>query len=185
MGKRKSKAKIMKAPPPKVERVFDCPFCCRTKTVEVKMQRPQKKATLMCRICKETYEFSITSLMLEVDVFCKWIDECSRINEPAIEGGVEKAKVEKLGFTDKGPKKEKTPFANALSSDEDSDDVDLDDSDDDSEEEEEKSEEKIIPQKKGPSFGGATAANSNKRLRKNAESDDERPVKRVKTSEDN
>jgi transcription elongation factor Elf1 len=76
MGKRKSKAKIMKAPPPKVERVFDCPFCCHTKTVEVKLQRPQKKATLRCRICKETYEFSITKLMLEVDVFCKWIDEC-------------------------------------------------------------------------------------------------------------
>ena len=38
MGKRKSKAvKIMKAAPPKVERVFDCPFCLHAKTVEVKM----------------------------------------------------------------------------------------------------------------------------------------------------
>jgi transcription elongation factor Elf1 len=40
MGKRKSKAKIMKAPPPKVEKVFDCPFCNHSKTVEVKLQRP-------------------------------------------------------------------------------------------------------------------------------------------------
>jgi hypothetical protein len=49
-----------------------------------------------------------------------------------IAGGVQQAKVEKLGFTDKGPKKEKTntPFANALSSDEDEDDDDFDDSDD-------------------------------------------------------
>jgi transcription elongation factor Elf1 len=76
MGKRKSKMKIMKAPPPKVDRVFDCPFCSHAKTVEVKMQRPQRKATLRCRICKETYEFTITKLMLEVDVFCRWIDEC-------------------------------------------------------------------------------------------------------------
>lgn len=180
----------MKAPPPKVERVFDCPFCCHSKTVEVKLQRPQKKATLKCRICKDNYEFGITKLMLEVDVFCRWIDECQRINEPLIAGGVTQAKVEKLGFTDKGVKKEKTntPYANPFSSDEDDDDDDFDDSDDlskDNEQEEEKSEEKIIPQKKGPSFGGAT---SKKRLRLNMESDDDKAhkeVKRVKTSEDN
>lgn len=38
MGKRKSKStKIMKAPPPKVEKVFDCPFCNHSKTIEVKL----------------------------------------------------------------------------------------------------------------------------------------------------
>jgi transcription elongation factor Elf1 len=80
MGKRKSKAtKIMKAPPPKVEKVFDCPFCHHQKTVEVKLQRPQKKATLKCRICRKPYEVRINQLTLEVDVFCQWIDECERL----------------------------------------------------------------------------------------------------------
>ena len=84
MGKRKSRSvKIMKAPPPKVEKVFDCPFCSHSKTVEVKLQRPLKKATLSCRICRNKYEFPINRLMIEVDVFHRWIDECERINQQA------------------------------------------------------------------------------------------------------
>jgi transcription elongation factor Elf1 len=43
MGKRKSrKTKIMKAAPPKVEKVFDCPFCDHQKTIEVKLKRPMR-----------------------------------------------------------------------------------------------------------------------------------------------
>lgn len=182
----------MKAPPPKVEKVFDCPFCNHSKTVEVKLQRPQKKATLRCRICKETYDFNITKLMLEVDVFCRWIDECQRINEPVSFGGASQPKTERLGFTDKGPQAEKknTPYARAFSSDEDDDDDDDLDSDDDSDDvseddDEEKSVEKIVPQKKGPSFGAATV-NTKKRLRpNNVESEDEKvAVKRVKQNEE-
>ena len=37
MGKKKSRAKVMKAAPLKVQKVFDCPFCSHSKTVEVKM----------------------------------------------------------------------------------------------------------------------------------------------------
>ena len=38
MGKRKSrKTKVMKKAAPKVDRVFDCPFCSHSGTVEVKM----------------------------------------------------------------------------------------------------------------------------------------------------
>lgn len=38
MGKRKSRAvKIMKKAPPKVDKVFDCPYCSHSGTVEVKM----------------------------------------------------------------------------------------------------------------------------------------------------
>ena len=37
MGKRKSRAKIMKAAPAKVAKVFDCPFCQHAQTIEVKM----------------------------------------------------------------------------------------------------------------------------------------------------
>ena len=74
MGKRKSsKVKVSKGPPPKVEKVFDCPFCSHSKTIEVKMyfikfinpcfsQRPIGKATLRCRICKVDYEKKINRL---------------------------------------------------------------------------------------------------------------------------
>ena len=80
MGKKKSRSvKIMKAAPPKVERVFDCPFCEHAKTVEVKLQRPLEKAMLKCRICKVPYEVKINSLMIEVDIYCQWIDECQRL----------------------------------------------------------------------------------------------------------
>lgn len=38
MGKRKSrKTKIMKMAPPKVDKVFDCPFCSHSGVVEIKM----------------------------------------------------------------------------------------------------------------------------------------------------
>jgi transcription elongation factor Elf1 len=38
MAKKKSRSvKIMKAAPPKVEKVFDCPFCQNSKTVEIRL----------------------------------------------------------------------------------------------------------------------------------------------------
>ena len=37
MGKRKSKTKIMKPAPLKVQKTFDCPFCSHSQTIEIKM----------------------------------------------------------------------------------------------------------------------------------------------------
>jgi transcription elongation factor Elf1 len=37
MGKRKSRTKSYKPPPPKVETMFDCPFCSNSHCVEIKM----------------------------------------------------------------------------------------------------------------------------------------------------
>jgi len=34
---------------------------------------------LKCRICKVPYEVKINSLMIEVDIYCQWIDECQRL----------------------------------------------------------------------------------------------------------
>ena len=87
MGKKKTKIKIMKAPALKVSKVFDCPFCSHSRTVEVKISRPKNLATLQCRICKDIYKFDITKLMIEVDVYCRWIDECERINQEITGGG--------------------------------------------------------------------------------------------------
>ena len=116
--------------------------------------------------------------MLEVDVFCRWIDECQRINQPA---GYEESgapKKEGLGFTsapktaaktNNGSNGMKATTRAFSSSDEDDDSIDISSSSED-EDEEEKSEsdhKPIAPTKKGPSFG-------KKRLRQdNAESGDE------------
>ena len=37
MGKRKVSKKVVKKLQPKLDRVFDCPFCNHSKTVEVEM----------------------------------------------------------------------------------------------------------------------------------------------------
>jgi transcription elongation factor Elf1 len=81
MGKKKSRAvKIMKAAPLKVAKTFDCPFCSHTQSIEVKLRRPLCKATLMCRICKVSYEMRLLKIQKEVDVYCSWIDKCEEAN---------------------------------------------------------------------------------------------------------
>ena len=37
MGKKSRKVVIMKAAPPKVDKVFDCPYCQHKATIEIKM----------------------------------------------------------------------------------------------------------------------------------------------------
>mmetsp|Transcript_18697 Transcript_18697/g.33834 ORF Transcript_18697/g.33834 Transcript_18697/m.33834 type:complete len:80 (+) Transcript_18697:1460-1699(+) len=78
MGKRKSSRKQTKAPKPKLDRVFDCPFCFHNKTVEVLTK--QGKASLSCRVCAANYETKLTPLTEPIDVYSEWIDECERQN---------------------------------------------------------------------------------------------------------
>ncbi len=47
MGKRKASKKVAKKVQPKLETVFDCPFCNHTKTVEVKLY------TLCCLLAQK------------------------------------------------------------------------------------------------------------------------------------
>lgn len=37
IGKRKSRKVVRKKPAPKLEKDFDCPFCCRSSSITVKM----------------------------------------------------------------------------------------------------------------------------------------------------
>jgi transcription elongation factor Elf1 len=78
MGKRKSSHKVSKMPRPKLDKVFDCPFCFHNKTVEVLYSK--SKASLSCRVCTANYETKLTPLTEPIDVYSEWIDECERQN---------------------------------------------------------------------------------------------------------
>ena len=80
MAKKKSRKVPVKKPAPKLEKVFDCPFCNHTQCIEIKMDRDKKIGTLGCRICKLNYVSKINHLSAEVDVYCNWIDECHKLN---------------------------------------------------------------------------------------------------------
>ncbi|CAG9334876.1 unnamed protein product [Blepharisma stoltei] len=80
MGKRKSSSKITKAPRPKLDRIFDCPFCNHSKTVEVLFQKTLGKASISCRVCAATWDTKVTALSEAIDVYSDWIDECARRN---------------------------------------------------------------------------------------------------------
>lgn len=72
----------MKAPPPKpkLDKVFDCPFCAHGNCVEVKMNRQEKVGQLKCRICNVDYTKRIEYLDEPVDVYSDWIDQCERVD---------------------------------------------------------------------------------------------------------
>ena len=65
----------------KVAKVFDCPYCSRRETVEVKINKKERIGTLNCRVCKVKYEMRIGNLTKEVDIFCSWIDHAGELNK--------------------------------------------------------------------------------------------------------
>jgi len=55
MGKRKSRTVVKTGPKLKVSTVFDCPYCSRKETVEVKLARKEGIGYLNCRVCAVRY----------------------------------------------------------------------------------------------------------------------------------
>ena len=71
---------MQKGPKPKLDKVFDCPFCNFTKTVEVDFKRREGIANISCRVCAAAWRTGIGSLSEPIDVYSDWIDECERNN---------------------------------------------------------------------------------------------------------
>jgi len=86
MGKRKTSHKLPKKLLPHLDKVFNCPFCNHSKTVEVLFERSKAQATVSCRICAANY-MTMTSgkrypvLTEAIDVYSEWIDECAKVND--------------------------------------------------------------------------------------------------------
>ena len=103
MGKRKSRQVQQKGPAPKVDKVFDCPYCSRLKTVEVKLNKREGVGQLFCRVCGVKYQRKLGPLMKEVDIYCDWIDEAHAINSK---------KQKTIGLVDASDEEDDLHFAN-------------------------------------------------------------------------
>ena len=80
MGRRKSKARVLKKERAKVPTTFDCPHCNHAKTVEAVMDMQKRQGTVRCRICGEHFMTEITNLSDPVDIYSEWIDELEEMN---------------------------------------------------------------------------------------------------------
>ena len=80
MGKRKSSKRVQKSGRPKLEKVFDCPFCNHNKTVEVEIRYREKKGSISCRVCGAAWGTVVNHLTEAIDLYSDWIDECERQN---------------------------------------------------------------------------------------------------------
>lgn len=81
MGKRKSRQVQSKGPSLKVATVFDCPFCSRRDTIEIKLHKRENVGKLFCRVCTVKYETKLGPLTKPVDIYCEWIDEAEKVNQ--------------------------------------------------------------------------------------------------------
>lgn len=59
MGKRKSKARVMKKERASVDTIFDCPFCNHKQTVECKMNYTTNLGNIKCRVCAVSFQSDI------------------------------------------------------------------------------------------------------------------------------
>ncbi|CAD7935166.1 unnamed protein product [Amoebophrya sp. A25] len=75
MGRRRRRAAVVAKAKPKLDTQFDCPYCNSSKSVEVKMSRPESLGQLKCRVCNVSYQTRINYLNEPVDVYSEWIDE--------------------------------------------------------------------------------------------------------------
>ena len=70
-----------KGPPPKVDTVFDCPYCCNKSTIEVAIVKKDCLGKLWCRVCPVRFQKRLQPLDKQVDIFCAWIDEAEEANK--------------------------------------------------------------------------------------------------------
>lgn len=68
---------------PKLDKLFDCPFCNNEKSVSAKLNFDQEVGKVTCGKCGAHYEARITSLSDPIDVYSDWIDACQRVNDEA------------------------------------------------------------------------------------------------------
>ena len=78
MTRKKSRQVVRTVAKPKVDTVFDCPFCNDNKTVEVKFSNDEALATIQWRMCLAKFQTEIHHLTQPIDVYCEWIDECEK-----------------------------------------------------------------------------------------------------------
>ena len=78
MVKKKSRRKIIKAPVPKLETVFNCPLCGRKKTVAVVFNKKTNDGNLRCKACNEAFSSKLRRADAYIDIYYRWIDDLQK-----------------------------------------------------------------------------------------------------------
>ena len=74
MVKKKSRRKIIKAPVPKLDTVFNCPLCGHKKTVAVIFNKKENMGYLRCKGCNEEYTSKLRRADAYIDIYYRWVD---------------------------------------------------------------------------------------------------------------
>ena len=78
MVKKKSRRKIIKAPVPKLDTVFNCPLCGHKKTVAVVFNKKENVGHLRCKGCNEEYTSKLRRADAYIDIYYRWVDELQK-----------------------------------------------------------------------------------------------------------
>ena len=78
MVKKKSRRKIIKAPVPKLDTVFNCPLCGHKKTVAVIFNKKENMGYLRCKGCNEEYSSKLRRADAYIDIYYRWVDELQK-----------------------------------------------------------------------------------------------------------
>ena len=78
MVKKKSRRKIIKAPVPKLDTVFNCPLCGHKKTVAVVFNKKENIGHLRCKGCNEEYSSKLRRADAYIDIYYRWVDDLQK-----------------------------------------------------------------------------------------------------------
>ncbi|KAI9230683.1 MAG: transcription elongation factor Elf1 like-domain-containing protein [Piptocephalis tieghemiana] len=84
MGKRRSSKKVVSRAKVTLDRQFNCPHCSHEKSIDVRLDRPQKIGHLACRVCSVSWSTRITGLSEAVDVYSDWIDRNEELRQEGV-----------------------------------------------------------------------------------------------------
>ena len=81
MVKKKSRRKIIKAPVPKLDTIFNCPLCGQKKTVAVNFIKKENKGFLRCKACKEEFISPLKRADTFIDIYYRWVNSLEKRKE--------------------------------------------------------------------------------------------------------
>ncbi|KAF9652869.1 Elf1-domain-containing protein [Thelephora ganbajun] len=76
MGKRKKSSRKPTGPKKKVplDTTFTCLFCHHDNSVNIRVDRKEGVALLVCKVCDQRYQSKVNHLTEPIDIYSEWID---------------------------------------------------------------------------------------------------------------
>jgi len=72
---RKRKRIVRTKPIPTVPKIFDCPICGGSNSINIELDRKIRTAIILCGKCKVQATRPLRTIEEEVDIFGDWLDE--------------------------------------------------------------------------------------------------------------